>query len=296
MQTADKNTSPGNARPSPGTMRLLKNKLRIRTRLRSKLRKCLHLWPYHKTNSAIDPDEPIKQLFARKIFGIKKISRHVISSDEWKQIENSTSYNFPHHPLSCMTDPLINLTPYHYSIKFNGDINAAARIYRDQRFDYQQKSINILADSGDVVVDLGDSKGESTLYFSHRVGKNGKVYSLHTSDPALLEHNINYNPNLSGNITVVKSLNGIDAMMEERNVTDVQLIKIDMGKDTLQAIHQAAHTLKSFKPILMIAVQPNSQAYADIFSSLKDLSLKYKFYEKKNTALDEVVVFAVPKR
>jgi len=177
---------------------------------------------------------------------------------------------------------------------------------------YSYDEINFDVEEGDVVLDCGanSSNGElNALYFSKKVGKNGKVYAFEPIPriyEELLEDIKNY-----GNIIAIKmglsnkkqktyfqdlgigskiSENGnievelttIDDFVRENNIPKVDFMKMDIEGAELDALKGAINTIKTFKPKLAICVYHKPEHFYEIPQFIKSIVPEYKIWLLNN--------------
>ena len=188
----------------------------------------------------------------------------------------------------------------------------------------------IEARSGDFVLDCGGCYGDTALYFAHKVGPQGKVFSFEFV-PANLDiwrKNIELNPSLKPAIRLVEApvsdksgqelfLEGcgpgtrivpkpssvgaasvrtaaIDDVVERENLERVDFVKMDIEGSELAALQGAEKTLRKFRPTLAVSAYHNLSDFWTIPRYLKSLELGYNFYLRHFTIhAEETVLFAV---
>jgi FkbM family methyltransferase len=190
----------------------------------------------------------------------------------------------------------------------------------------------IEAEEGDVVLDCGACYGDTALYFAHKAGPEGKVYSFEFL-PENLERfrlNLSLNPTLSKRVEIVEyplwsasgeqlfiegrgsgtrvgphssdpgalrvSTIAIDDLVRNRQLSRVDMIKMDIEGAELEALKGAEITLKRFRPKLAIAVYHRTEDFWEIPKYLDGLELGYEFYLRHFTIhAEETILFAVAK-
>lgn len=188
----------------------------------------------------------------------------------------------------------------------------------------------IEARPGDFVLDCGGCYGDTALYFAHKVGPQGKVFSFEFV-PANLDiwhRNVDLNPSLKPTIRLVEApvsdksghelfIEGsgpgtrivpkssaigapsvrtvaIDDVVERENIPRVDFVKMDIEGSELAALRGAETTLRKFRPSLAVSVYHNLSDFWTIPSYLENLDLGYKFYLRHFTIhAEETVLFAV---
>lgn len=188
----------------------------------------------------------------------------------------------------------------------------------------------IEARPGDFVLDCGGCYGDTALYFSHKVGPQGKVISFEfvPTNLDIWRKNIDLNPSLKPAIRLVEApvsdksgqelfLEGsgpgtrivpkpssvgaasvrtaaIDDVVERENLERVDFVKMDIEGSELAALQGAEKTLRKFRPTLAVSVYHNLSDFWTIPRYLESLDLGYKFYLRHFTIhAEETVLFAV---
>ncbi len=187
-------------------------------------------------------------------------------------------------------------------------------------------------DEGDTVIDCGACWGDTALYFAHKVGAAGKVYSLEflPSNIQLFRTNVNLNPNLKDRIALVEravwetsnqTLNfrefgpgsvvsaaplenqtgstttiAIDDLVKQQKIRRVDYIKMDIEGAEPNALKGALNTIKKHRPKLAIAIYHSLEDFVNIPKWLMGLGLDYNFFLGHYTIhAEETVLFAAPK-
>jgi FkbM family methyltransferase len=188
------------------------------------------------------------------------------------------------------------------------------------------------AEQRDTVLDCGACWGDTALYFAHRVGAAGKVYSFEfiPNNIELFRTNLNLNPALESRVTLIEQPvweisgqkiyyrdNGpgsvasltpmenqtgstttltIDELVEREKLSRVDYIKMDIEGAEPNALKGALDTIKRFRPKLAIAIYHSLSDFVNIPKWLINLGLDYKFYLGHYTIhAEETVFFAAPK-
>lgn len=225
-----------------------------------------------------------------------------------------------------------NLNQVGYDIKcFFTDVGIAINFIIEQ-YAYKNESLLIEVKPGDTVLDVGGCWGDTALYFAHKAGENGKVYSFEFIPGNLELHqtNTNLNPHLKNRIEVVKHPvsnvsdqtiyfkdNGpgsrinstpfadqtgstttitIDDFVERNKVTKVDFIKMDIEGAETHALEGALETIKKFRPTLAIAIYHSVNDLINLPKWVLDLDLGYEIFIDHFTIHDEeTILFARPK-
>ncbi|MBL8063920.1 MAG: FkbM family methyltransferase [Anaerolineales bacterium] len=280
-------------------------------------------------------DNESKSIFLKTLafraLGYRKVKLPLSTPSYWdeiKKIEQLADFmdEFPVTYLGLNWQlPLINLESIGIPIKFYGSPSGV-----HQEFILEQYRCNdIQVEAGDVVIDAGACWGETALYFSHRAGDSGQVFSYEfvSENLDVLERNIKLNPNIAGNIHIIRraiwsesnirlafATNGpatcvsanetisdavytstlsIDDLVDQNNLKKVDFIKMDIEGAELQALKGAVSTLKRFKPKLAIAVYHDLKDFYEIPQYLNSLDIGYRFFLRHfSIHSEETILFA----
>ena len=183
-------------------------------------------------------------------------------------------------------------------------------------------------EENDFVIDAGGCWGDTSLIFSSKVGKKGKVFTFEFFEDNLniLKENFSYNKEISKNIVLTENplydksdkilyLNhacadittltekennsqqyktiSIDDFIENNKIEKIDFIKMDIEGCELKALQGAKNTLKRYKPKLAIAAYHKYDDYYEIPEFLNELSIGYKFYFANYTlGFTDMVIYA----
>lgn len=184
-------------------------------------------------------------------------------------------------------------------------------------------------EAGDVVIDAGGCYGDSALYFSHKAGPDGHVYSVEFLPESLniFEKNLAINPDYSRRITIIRQPlwnksdldlfiegNGpatrvlerssdpnsarvrtvsIDDLVIRESLNKLDFIKMDIEGAEIEALKGAQQAITRFRPKLAISVYHRLSDFWDIPRFIEHLGLGYRFYLRHFTVhQEETVLFA----
>jgi len=184
-------------------------------------------------------------------------------------------------------------------------------------------------EDGNIVIDAGACFGDSALLFANSVGKDGKVYSfeLLSENKEIINRNLSLNHHLKDRVEIITNAlwdksgenlpfidNGgasriiesesadkytniktlrIDDFVNEKKLSKVDFIKMDIEGAELKALIGAENTLRKFKPKLAISIYHKISDFDDIPRYINELNLGYKFYLGHYTShLEETVLYA----
>jgi FkbM family methyltransferase len=188
---------------------------------------------------------------------------------------------------------------------------------------YHCRRAGIKVRKGDVVIDGGACWGDASLYFA-RQAEHVFAYECVPSNFAIFKRNMDLNPGLASRITLIPkalwetsgatlffSENGpgssaqekatglqvetqsIDDLAEERKLSHVDFIKMDIEGAETKALLGAEQTIRRHRPRLAISVYHNIKDYIRIPQWIADLDLGYRMYLDHFTIHgEESVLFA----
>lgn len=281
--------------------------------------------------------ELLVSLIAYRILGYKKIKLPRNNKEYWDAIKTSKSLansgdTFDPHFMHFILKKF-DLTPIGYDIKiYFSDVSIAIDFIIEQ-YVYKADGKNIVeVEKGDTVLDIGGCWGDTALYFAHKTGSNGKVYSFEFIPDNIKLFNINtaFNPTLLPQIELVPnpvfSISGesiyykdngpgskvefspfegqtgtittisIDDFVQSNNITKVDFIKMDIEGAEPYALKGAIETIKKFRPKLAIAIYHSLDDMVNIPNWITDLNLDYEIFIGHYTIhAEETVCFAKPK-
>lgn len=198
-----------------------------------------------------------------------------------------------------------------------------------EQYALKLKTKTIQADPGDLILDLGGCWGDTALYFAHKTGDTGKVYSFEfiPNNVKIHQKNTSLNPKLNNHITLVqnpissksdqivyykdsgpasyisnepfadqtgevKTLS-IDDFVTRYGINKVDFIKMDIEGVEQLALEGAIGTIKKFKPKLAIAIYHSMEDFVNIPLWVNALGLGYKLYLGHYTIhAEETILFA----
>lgn len=209
----------------------------------------------------------------------------------------------------------------------------AEGVYRGvvcEHYKYANASTTIQVESGDVVLDLGGCFGDTALYFAHKTGEDGQVYSFEfiPGNYSVIEKNLSLNPHLSPHVYIVKAPvwersavtafftdNGpgsrvsfedfdgsegsaqtlsIDDFVALKKLHSVDFIKMDIEGAEPFAIAGATETLRKHTPKLALSIYHGMNDFVQIIRQIHELNLGYRFYlGHASIHVEETVLFCV---
>lgn len=223
----------------------------------------------------------------------------------------------------------INLAPLGFDVRFYS--NPMALYYITEQYSYQRDGVDIDIKNGDTVIEGGACYGETSLWFAHKVGEKGKVYSFEFIDEniGIFKKSLSLNPKLKDRIKILNNAlhsdsntdlyvyeNGpgtfcsmekrggglspymiktksIDDLVKEEGLEKVDFIKMDIEGSELAALKGAKRTICQYKPNLAICIYHKIEDFYMIPKYIKQIVPEYKLYVKHHTDMDwETVLYA----
>ena len=217
-----------------------------------------------------------------------------------------------------------DLSKLGYDIKVYGARALLDKLIIHNQYSYKDCKI----ERDDFVIDAGGCWGDTSLLFSSKVGKQGKVFTFEFFEDNLniLKENFSKNKNFSKNIvltekplydksnkylylnhacaditTLTENKNNlqqyktisIDDFVNDNKIEKIDFIKMDIEGCELKALQGAINTLKKYKPKLAIAAYHKYDDYYEIPQFLSDLNIGYKFYFANYTlGYTDTVIYA----
>jgi FkbM family methyltransferase len=274
-------------------------------------------------------------LIAYRLLGFRKVMLPRNNKNYWKSMEkakdvvdNDEVFNpgFLHFLLKKA-----NLKSIGYDISLLYHESGIATNFLIEQYAYKYKDKEIIsAELGDVVLDIGGCWGDTALYFAHKVGENGKVYSFEfiPNNIDLFNKNISLNRNMIERIELVEfpvtkksgqkvyfedcgpaskvsyeTFDGytgisetisIDDFVSSKNIGRVDLIKMDIEGTEMQALNGAINTIKQYRPKLAIAIYHSIEDFVNIPNWILDLNYEI-FIDHYTIHMEETICFARPK-
>jgi FkbM family methyltransferase len=276
----------------------------------------------------------IIDLLAYRCLGYKNVKLKRNNSEYWQAIDLSNSLahseetydpHFKHFILEKL-----DLGPVGYPVKLYFNRIGVVTSFILEQYAYKRGGETLVeAENGDVVLDAGACWGDTALYFAHKVGSGGKVYSFEFIPGNLHLFNINrlLNPNLANQIELVEhpvsnradntvyykdhgpgsriefqpfegqtgstTTITIDAFIRANNIAKIDFIKMDIEGAELSALEGAIETIKEHRPKLAIAIYHSMNDFARIPGWISDLNLGYElFIDHYTIHAEETVCFA----
>lgn len=281
--------------------------------------------------------ELMVSLIAFKILGYKKVKLPRNNEAYWEAIKTAKSLSIPAdtydpHFMHFILEKF-DLKPVGFDVKLYFFESGVAIDYIIEQYAYKINEKHIIqAVVGDVVLDIGGCWGDTALYFAHKVGINGKVYSFEfiPDNIKLFRLNTSFNPELVSQIELiphpVSNSSGqtiyfkdkgpsstvtfesfeeqtgttttisIDDFVKSNNINTIDFIKMDIEGAECLALEGAIETIKRFRPKLAIAIYHSMNDFVTIPNWILNLDLDYEIFIGHYTIhAEETVCFAKPR-
>lgn len=280
--------------------------------------------------------ELLAKLFAFRAMGHRKVRLPRNNEEHWGFMAKVDR-------LKCVGDPVkvrfMDLTlkprdfrPLGYDLTAYCTPGGGSFTFLQKQYEFHRGDVHIKAEAGDVVIDAGGCWGETSLYFAHEVGDQGRVvsYEFIPSNLEILRKNLAMNPSLGERVEVVPqplwSIPGkvlyyvdwgpgsrvsqekmredfddtkcetttIDATVEELGLEKVDFIKMDIEGAELSALKGAENSIRKYRPKLAISLYHSIDDFKTIPRYLDSLELGYRFFLDHHTIYEnETVLFAI---
>ena len=204
-----------------------------------------------------------------------------------------------------------NNTIRHFDFEYEGtrylaDVTHLKHYLHRKQYFFNRNKVSIEPKNGDVILDCGACLGDTAVVFGNTVGKKGKVFAFDPVDTHLkvLRYNAEQNPDL--NIEIIPTgvsnncidadpilsekfnpgfnsisrhvpLQTIDKFVSDKDLKNVNFIKMDIEGSELFALEGALKTLETFQPKLAISIYHHFDDFFSIINFLKERSL-YTFF------------------
>lgn len=265
------------------------------------------------------------KLIAYKILGYRKVKLPLNTSEYWAKNRLSDELRTSESPIEApfVGGRTVKLYKFDLSKK-----NIPLKLYTSDIYPIlfidQYENDEVKIDDGDILLDCGGCWGDTAMFFAHKVGNFGHVYSFEfiPENINIFKQNISLNESISNRITLVEkalgektdetlcfSNNGpgsrlgepstqtikvqsitIDDFVRRNNVSKVDFIKMDIEGSELPSLKGAINVLKEFKPKLAISIYHSLDDFVNIPIFLESLHLEYRFYIKHGTIHNEETV------
>lgn len=283
--------------------------------------------------------ELLVNLFSFRLMGHRKVKLPQNNPEHWNNIRRIEQLEVVGSPIPVqfmnITLQLRDLKAVGFDLRAYCTSGGGSFIFLQRQYELHRDGVHCKAEKGDFVIDAGACWGETSLYFAHEVGKDGKVFAFEfiPSNLDVLRKNIEANPLLANTINVVEqplwkeegqmlyyvdwgpgsrvsfeklradfadtqcSTTTIDHTMSKYNVPRVDFIKMDIEGAELNALRGTEKTILRCHPKLAISLYHSIEDFKTIPRYLNSLGLPYKYYLDHHTIYEnETVLFAIPQR
>jgi len=122
------------------------------------------------------------------------------------------------------------------------------------------------------------------------------MYKDYTGALAINPENATF-PDKEYNAISEVDITTIDSFVEENNLNDIGLIKIDIEGLEQKAIEGSLETIKKFRPILLISIYHNASDFLEVKPIIENLNLNYEFSidkERPESVIGETMLYCRP--
>ncbi|ALJ04605.1 hypothetical protein APS56_05380 [Pseudalgibacter alginicilyticus] len=276
-------------------------------------------------------------LIAYRLLSYRKIKLPLNKDSYWQAIEKAKELSNPkdtYNPnfLHFILEKF-DLNPIGYDLQLYFFQLGVATDFIIEQYAYKIKNTNVVAvESDDVVLDVGACWGDTALYFAHKSGNKGKVFSFEFIPDNIKFFNINlalnpkffnrieliqhpvsnisediiyYKDNGPGSRVEFKPFKGqtgscktisIDDFVKSKKLKTVDFIKMDIEGAESMALEGAIETIRIFRPKLAIAIYHSFDDFINIPNWILGLDLGYEIFIGHYTIhAEETICFAKPK-
>jgi FkbM family methyltransferase len=322
---------------------------KVRDRIKAYLEtRGFHQWNYRRVEKivkALNPllerlettygllqDEKSKELLARllayRILGEAKVKLPLNTAHYWSKIDELKKLADGGETINSHGWGLqkMSLRKEGYPVELYLNVGGINNTFILEQYKYRTPDIS--AESGDIVIDAGACWGDTALYFAHKVGKSGRVFSFEfiPSNLEILKKNIQLNPDLEGIIEIVPqplwnvpglelyfqdrgpasyvrmeplpnatgktTTTTIDEVVKKHNLPRIDFIKMDIEGAEYNSLSGAIESIKKYRPKLAISVYHSLEDFARIPELIHSWNLGYKFHLEHFTIhKEETVLF-----
>ena len=209
----------------------------------------------------------------------------------------------------------------------NGD-NLLDRIgcWAIENYTYYGDGFTYGANKGDIVLDIGAFTGSTALYFSQRIGADGKVYAFEATPATITLLRENIADKRADNVTIVPlavsdkvqtlhfpecshgsnsaldkgkgcvvAATTIDIWADSNEIRKIDFIKMDIEGAERYAIQGAKNVISKFTPMMAISIYHRQDDFWTIPNLILSINPKYKMYLNHGSkGLCETVCFFIP--
>jgi len=273
------------------------------------------------------------KVLAFRALGYRKVKLTHNTPELWQDLERIESCKSQEPDSSASSGDwplnLFDLSPLGVPVSLYFVSVGVHNTFIAQQYRCNSSPFPISVSSGDYVLDGGGCWGDTALYFSDKVGSEGKVFTFEfvPRNLDMMRKNLELNPSLKSRIEILDSAlwrtsgeslsyheNGpgsrvdkdqqdskasqvktisIDDFVSQNEVAKLDFIKMDIEGAELPALQGAEKVLRCFKPKLAICVYHSLNDFFDIPEYLYSLGLNYRFYLRHfSIHAEETILFA----
>jgi len=220
-----------------------------------------------------------------------------------------------------------DLAPAGIPVRLRGHLLNVLNAFTLQQYRFERDGVVVEVEPGDTVIDAGGCWGDTALYFAHRTGPGGSVwsYEFEAENLKVFAHNLQLNPEMAQRIRIVRhpvwssggipldvtgsgpntrlapakdgrgsvTTDTIDALAAREDLARVDFIKMDIEGAELDALKGAEAAIRRHRPKLAISIYHRLEHFWQIARWIDGLGLGYRFHLEHFTIhAEETMLFA----
>jgi len=258
------------------------------------------------------------KLVAYRLLGYTKVRLPLSTPDFWNGIKECEKVKDENNFIDVKSFPwkvyLHNMGKFGFPQKVYINSKGAFTTYILQQYVKKINGKNLGPEKGDIAIDLGGCYGDTSIFFTHIVGKEGKVYAFEfiPGNLNVFKKNLALNNLGKESVEIVErplwdtsdkkiyytdagaashvsfeNFEGcegealtitVDDFVEKYNIKKLDFIKTDIEGAEPYALKGGIKTLNRFKPKLAISIYHGMNDFTSIIRQIDELGLGYKFY------------------
>ncbi len=274
------------------------------------------------------------QILLYRILGYKKVKLSTNTPDYWNKRDAVNKLVISRDD---SIDPaagkwalsLFDLGPIGYPIKIYGMTAGIQTDFILRHYEHKTSQGIVSVQPGDYVIDAGGCWGDTALYFAHKAGPEGRVFSFEFVDEniTIFHRNLEMNPALKQRVEIIQNpifsqsnlplyynsmgpstrvtdrpasesdvevrTISIDDFISRNDLPKVDFIKMDVEGVELEALKGSEKSIKKYRPKLAISLYHKPGDFVNIPAYLASLDIGYQFFLGHFTIhAEETVLFA----
>jgi len=253
-----------------------------------------------------------------RVLGYVKVKLPLSTPEYWQGIKDFENAKDENDSIDVKSFPwklyLHDINKFGYPFKIYINSKAAYTTFIVQQYVKIVDGKNLGPEKDDIALDLGGCYGDTSIFFSHLIGKAGKVYAFEfiPGNLNVFKKNLAINNLGKDSVDIVErpiwessdkkiyysdagaashvsfdKFEGsegesltitIDDFVEKYNIQKLDFIKADIEGAEPYAIKGAIKTLTRFKPKLAFCIYHGMNDFTGIIRQINELGLGYKFY------------------